>query len=188
VAARVPSTDLYAELGVGADASPEEITAAFRARARELHPDTNPEPTAGERFKRITAAYDVLSDPADRARYDAGRRPPQPLGAPRPAATVPRAPSAAASARVDGRPAPSPEPLILGWRMTRRRARWLCVCGIVCVLLAAAVTVWVLADPDTGAADQTARNITLWIVAAKLYVGGVLGILVGARRLRNRLP
>src|SRR5262249_6109021 len=98
MAAGVPSTDLYAALGVGADASREELTAASRARARELHPDTNPEPTAGERFKRIPAAYDVLPDPADRARYDAGRRPAPPVGAPR------TAPTAAASARVDARP------------------------------------------------------------------------------------
>src|SRR5262245_30230054 len=71
VATRQPVDDLYAELGVGTAATPDEISAAFRARARELHPDANSgDPVAEEQFKRLSAAYGVLSDPARRARYD----------------------------------------------------------------------------------------------------------------------
>jgi len=68
MAARIP--DLYGVLGVPPGASDEEIKRAYRQLARELHPDVNGEPGAEQRFKEITAAYDTLSDPAKRRRYD----------------------------------------------------------------------------------------------------------------------
>ena len=69
------ATDYYAELGVARDASPEDIKKAYRRLARELHPDVNPDPTAQERFKLVTAAYEVLSDPDKRHMYDLGGDP-----------------------------------------------------------------------------------------------------------------
>lgn len=62
--------DLYEILGVARDASPTEIKAAYRRLARELHPDVNADPGDQERFKEITGAYEILSDPAKRRRYD----------------------------------------------------------------------------------------------------------------------
>ncbi|MDQ3963063.1 MAG: molecular chaperone DnaJ [Actinomycetota bacterium] len=62
--------DHYGVLGVTREATQDEIKRAYRSLARELHPDTNPDPAASERFKEITHAYEVLSDPQKRERYD----------------------------------------------------------------------------------------------------------------------
>lgn len=64
--------DLYETLGVSRDANGDEIKRAYRKLARELHPDINPDPQVQERFKEVTAAYDVLSDPQKRQQYDMG--------------------------------------------------------------------------------------------------------------------
>ncbi|HEV7526824.1 MAG TPA: DnaJ C-terminal domain-containing protein [Acidimicrobiia bacterium] len=63
--------DFYEALGVARDAKPEEIQRAYRKLARQHHPDVNKAPEAEERFKEISEAYDVLSDPETRRRYDA---------------------------------------------------------------------------------------------------------------------
>jgi hypothetical protein len=62
--------DPYAELGVSRDASSEEIRHAYRQVARRHHPDVNRDPGGPERFAAAARAYEILSDPAARARYD----------------------------------------------------------------------------------------------------------------------
>jgi curved DNA-binding protein len=63
--------DFYADLGVARTSSQEEIQRAYRTLARRLHPDVNKSPDGEERFKDISEAYAVLSDPDQRRRYDA---------------------------------------------------------------------------------------------------------------------
>lgn len=67
--------DYYADLGVSREASAEEIKKAYRRLARELHPDVNPGAEAEAQFKKVSQAYDVLSDPAKKQQYDMGADP-----------------------------------------------------------------------------------------------------------------
>jgi DnaJ-class molecular chaperone len=68
-----PMKDPYAVLGVARDTADDAIKAAYRKLAKRLHPDLNPGKRGVEQqFQEITAAYDFLSDPAKRARYDRG--------------------------------------------------------------------------------------------------------------------
>ena len=65
--------DPYATLGVSKTATEDEIRSAYRKLAKQFHPDLNPgKPAAEERFKAISIAYDLLSDPQKRARFDRG--------------------------------------------------------------------------------------------------------------------
>lgn len=63
--------DFYQILGVPRDASQDDIQRAYRKLARTYHPDVNKDPVAEDRFKEVSEAYDVLSDPQTRRRYDA---------------------------------------------------------------------------------------------------------------------
>ncbi|MBH8564631.1 molecular chaperone DnaJ [Nostoc sp. CENA67] len=62
--------DYYEILGVSRDADKEEIKQAYRRLARKYHPDVNKEPGAEERFKEINRAYEILSEPETRERYN----------------------------------------------------------------------------------------------------------------------
>lgn len=151
--------DLYARLGVASSATVEEIAAAFRTRAKELHPDRHPGDTAAaERFKDLTRAYGVLTDPARRSAYDRRRVTPSPA----PPATPPATPRQA----------------LFG---TPRRARIGLWCGVALVALGIASGV-VLGSVDTGDAPKA---ITLWLVAVKLLICGVILWAVGAWRLHR---
>ena len=67
--------DYYAVLGVSSTATHAEISKAYKKLAREFHPDRNPDNAAAEdRFKEISAAYDVVGDEDTRKSYDQARR------------------------------------------------------------------------------------------------------------------
>jgi hypothetical protein len=234
------TVDFYAVLGVQPAATSDEIGVAFRALAKQLHPDRVGSEADSELFKLVTAAYEVLGDERlrdsyDAVRFDAGAR--QDAGS---TTTITR-PQAAP---VPTRRAPlSPE-------VARRRARRFLAAGIavfVAGLVVAALivhlqvderarrsgrvktraavvvlpartdlrfttldgsvvqvpephrvnpgtqrdgeTVPILYRPDRPTdvllvESTTARDLTLWFVAVKLLVGGLIFLVVGIRRLR----
>jgi molecular chaperone DnaJ len=63
-------SDFYGLLGIGRDASQDEIKRAYRRLAMEYHPDRNSSPDAADRFRQVAEAYEVLVDPEQRAVYD----------------------------------------------------------------------------------------------------------------------
>ena len=68
------ANDPYQELGVSRGASSDDIRKAFRKLAKQLHPDQNPgDKAAEERFKRVSAAFDILGDGEKRKKFDAGQ-------------------------------------------------------------------------------------------------------------------
>jgi curved DNA-binding protein CbpA len=101
---------LYLRLEVAPTASQVEITRAYRRLAHGAHPDAHPDdPGASRRFRELTAAYEVLGDPARRARYDADRARGRSLAARRPATRYPAEPSVAGPGA--SRPTPAYSPL-----------------------------------------------------------------------------
>ena len=144
---RVLDTDLYATLGVAPSATSDEIAAAFRALAKEAHPDRHAGDAAiAEHFKALTSAYDVLIRPESRAAYDRRRS----VGTP--SAT---------------RSQPSTAHSIFKTTRSARIALW---SGVGLVLLGLG-GVGLLASIDTG---DTAKAITLWLVVVKLVICGAI--------------
>ncbi|MDN5918823.1 MAG: molecular chaperone DnaJ [Pseudonocardia sp.] len=72
--------DYYGILGIESGAGPDEIKRAYRRLARELHPDVNPDPASQERFREVSTAYEVLTDPEKRRIVDLGGDPMDPRG------------------------------------------------------------------------------------------------------------
>lgn len=232
--------DFYADLGVARDASAEEISDAYRALARDLHPDRNPGDSASEaRFKAISRAYAVLGSPTRRAQYDEARDKVFDRGvAPMPGSTRPTTLSVRPRRSLSLRPS-------VGFTL-----------AAVCVVAGVAVGVWILnvsrtaselrrrgvsavgvvttetpvatlqfttddgtvvtanaprardrrnggyrvgeavpirydrLDPTRLVADeaQPARIITMWIIAAKLVICGLILAAMAGYRLRRTSP
>ncbi len=134
--------DFYAVLGVAPRAGRKEIERAFRQLAKQLHPDRNvgsPYDPSAERFKEVSAAYDVLGDPATRVRYDDLR------------ASSPGAPSAPSVGR---------RPVI-----TPRRARQMVVGGVAVLVLGLLSTALVV---SLQRRDSEARASLVTVTARRL--------------------
>jgi hypothetical protein len=184
-------TDLYAVLGVSPNASEDEIDTAFRELAKRWHPDRcGGDPVATERFKQMTAAYDVLGHAERRARYDAERAlagdgPPEPAVAP---AADPAGHSVGAGPRTaergDERPGPSwsdpqswdrPEP---EWRGTATHARparrtrrvpplVMLAAGIVCLVSGVLLAGWRLSVGRAGSSYGAAATRTTGTIVTR---------------------
>jgi len=162
--------DYYAELGITAQASRAAVDEAYRRQAKALHPDRNREATAEDRFKRLTAAYEVLRDPVSREAYDDFRyRVDAGLLYSEPAAARPRRypqppPRANARRRKPRRPLPTGLRLAIGYAL---------------LVLGLAAALWGLLGPlpsHTAGDTELAVQITIGIMAAKLLVCGVIVI------------
>jgi curved DNA-binding protein CbpA len=134
----VPTTareagDLYAVLGVDVSASGDEIARAYRARAKQLHPDTSDDPRASDRFNELVDAYGVLANHRTRREYDQSRT------------AGPRISSGAGPGTRIAAPVPAKPK-----RWTRRRALTAIVGGMLVTVLGlgAAVLTWQLHQSD----------------------------------------
>jgi len=176
--------DYYAELGVTTSASRAEVDEAYRRRAKALHPDTNPDPTAEDGFKRLSVAYDVLRDPVTRRAYDefryrvdAGMLYATETSRARTGAPLRPAGVASYQRRTPRRPLPTGIRLSLGWALV--------VAGLASV-------VWALVGPlpsRTAGDTEIAVQITLGVMAAKLLACGVVAIKYPALKARwHRAP
>ncbi|MEX1157202.1 MAG: J domain-containing protein [Chloroflexota bacterium] len=65
--------DPYAILGLGRDATPQQVATAYRRLAKQFHPDLHPDKEVAARMRRLNEAWEILSSPERRAAYDAGR-------------------------------------------------------------------------------------------------------------------
>ncbi len=183
------ATDYYEVLGVEPGASSEEIGRAFRASAKDLHPDRTDDPDSRARFTALSAAYGVLGNARRRAHYDELRAEPQ--DHPRGASPAP-APAPAPDRTPPARP-PDDEtrPLSVRALPERRHGRWASIGGIALLvtgIAAAGLVAWLVAAGPGAAengSDPTGRLLTLGLVAAKLIVVGIVFLVLGNRRRRH---
>jgi curved DNA-binding protein CbpA len=158
-----PLGDLYAELGVDEHATREQIVAAFRARAKALHPDMNPgDAEAAEHFKSLGRAYHVLADAEARAQYDAGRLVAAPTGA---------------------GPGVMPVAVTTRFQLTRKTARWMVGGGIAMILLGIVSAVWVV-SLQRADADLRARGVATTAVVVDVRGERYLQFSAGDRIIR----
>lgn len=172
---QLPTFDLYRELEVHPDASPETIEAAWRSLAKRNHPDANP--TIGiDRIRRMNIAHDWLSDPALRARYDSMRKQHRKRTPPKASSTGPLAPA----------PRSIPTPSSAAGVSLGRIAAY----GVLCLVsVVIAYIISVVAAVLLGAANVTViaaaflgddGAVTLIQLVGNLLFAGALGYLVAA--------
>ena len=165
--------DFYAILGLSLGAGDDEIGRAFRKLAKQLHPDSGASPRDAERFKDVTAAYEVLSDPSMRRDYDLVRQ--QLLYRPPPASPRPPVTQRTGAFRAAKPPR--------GW--TRGRAWMALVSGVLVTLagIGVAIVVWEfrMHSGDPNVQPDPARDVTLAIVSLKLLISGPVFVVLGAR-------
>lgn len=139
--------DHYAVLGLSRSATPDEIKAAYRARAKSLHPDLNPDADTTAEFQRVQKAYTVLTNARARHRYDD---------------------------RTAAPPAPKPVRRPRATRTVTRPSRAYALAAAV-LLAAAGATVWVLTHSPSPVAPETAFEHAMEIDVARqaqdLYAG-----------------
>jgi hypothetical protein len=151
--------DLYAVLDLPRDASEDDVRHAYRRLARTSHPDLGGGAGAADRFRRITAAYEVLGNTQRRASYDRDRRlrergrgPSAAQHAPGPTGgTVRSRPIPPTTQRTQGRPAGEPTPLwsVDDWSAVRILGKLAVAAALVVSLaIGALVIVAVVREPD----------------------------------------
>ena len=141
------TVDYYATLGVDEHATEEDIARAFRALAKQLHPDAGVPNDVAERFKEVSAAYEVLGHSRTRRDYDAVRAGVLPAPRARPAA-----PSSAGGAPPRFRAAMTKE---TGW--THRRATVAIVGGVLVLVFGVVVSFFVAGLQRSDAAERAGR-------------------------------
>ena len=149
---------MYRRLEVAPEASAEQIGRAFRRLAHGLHPDTHPEdPDAAVRFREIIEAYEILRDPARRARYDRNRRPPPTSdpAPPRPAANT----TSVAVTPIHAPCQPRSQPIFIGLGSFRSASA---------PLIAGPVHVASPADPDRNNPDRSSGTEVAQLIDAVL--------------------
>src|SRR5262245_10618865 len=166
--------DFYAVLGLPPSATGDEVARAYRTLAKQLHPDSGATPEDAERFKDVSAAYEVLRDPRMRRDYDFVRQ--QVRGRVRIAPSGVRPVPPRVGAFRAAKPA-------RGWTPGRAWLALLSGVAVTVLGIVVAVIVWDLRihSGDPGVESDPARDITLAIMAAKLIVSGPVFFVLGFR-------